>query len=95
MYDTLKFMEENTNEQDVTKFSELELERFKRVVKYMETTQYSSDKLIEGRKDFYNWFTEYDKRRDTNFLATFPEYKNFFLSGKNASNAGLIKLIKD
>ena len=95
MYDTLKFMEEHTDENDVTKFSELELERFKRVVKYMETTMYPVDKLIEGSNDFYNWFTEYDKRRNTNFLETFPEYKNFYLSGKNASNAGLIKLIKD
>jgi hypothetical protein len=88
-------MEEHTDENDVTKFSELELERFKRVVKYMETTMYPVDKLIEGSNDFYNWFTEYDKRRNTNFLETFPEYKNFYLSGKNASNAGLIKLIKD
>jgi len=95
MYDTLSYMEANTDENDVTKFSELELERFKRVVKYMETTVYPVDKLIEGTNDFYNWFTEYDKRRDTNFLETFPEYKNFFLSGKNASNAGLIKLIKN
>jgi len=92
MYDTLKFMEENTDENDVTKFSELELERFKRVVKYMETTEYTEEKLLEGKKDFYNWFTEYDKRRGTNFLATFPEYKNFFLSGKYDTNTNLIQL---
>lgn len=92
MYDALKFMEENTDENDVTKFSDLELERFKRVVKYMETTHYSEEKLIEGRKDFYNWFTEYDRRRNTNFLETFPEYKNFYLSGENAS--GLINITK-
>jgi hypothetical protein len=95
MYDTLSFMEQHTDENDVTKFSELELERFKRVVKYMETTMYPVDKLIEGTNDFYSWFTEHDKRRNTNFLETFPEYKNFFLSGKNASTAGLIKLIKN
>jgi organic radical activating enzyme len=95
MYDTLKFMEEHTDENDVTKFSELELERFKRVVKYMETEQYSPEKLTEGRTDFYNWFIEYDNRRGTNFLATFPEYTNFFLSGKNDDTSRLIQITRN
>lgn len=95
MYATLKFMEEHTDENDVTKFSELELERFKRVVKYMETEHYSPERLAEGRKDFYNWFTEYDKRRGTDFLATFPEYKNFFLSGKNDDTSRLIQITRN
>lgn len=92
MYDTLDFMEKHTDENDVTKFSELELERFKRVVKYMETTKYSEEKLVEGRKDFYNWFTEYDNRRNTNFLQTFPEYKNFFLLGKNDDYTNIVQI---
>lgn len=83
MYEHLKFMEENTDENDVTKFSDLELERFRRVVKYMESTVYPNDRLAEGRQDFYNWFTEYDRRRGTDFQKTFPEYKTFYLSGKN------------
>jgi Zn-finger nucleic acid-binding protein len=60
-----------------TKFSELEYEKFLRVVKYMETTNYSEEKLNEGRKDFYNWFTEYDCRRKTDFKETFPELIKF------------------
>jgi Zn-finger nucleic acid-binding protein len=63
---------------DRTKFSELEYEKFLRVVKYMETTQYSEDKLEEGRRDFYRWFTEYDRRRGTDFFNTFPELTDFF-----------------
>jgi hypothetical protein len=94
MYETLKYMEKHTDENDVTKFSELELERFKRVVKYMETTEYSPEKVLEGRKDFYNWFTEYDKRRGTNFLETFPEYENFYLSGKDAPDSRLIQITR-
>jgi len=82
MYKHYDFMKQNTDENDVTKFSELELERFKRVLKYMEATHYDPTRQEMGHKDFYQWFTEYDKRRGTNFLETFPEYKDFYLAGK-------------
>jgi hypothetical protein len=45
----------------------------------MAETNYSEHKLNEGRKDFYNWFTELDNRRNTKFLDVFPEMKNFYL----------------
>ena len=35
------------------------------------------ERLAEGRSDFYNWFNELDRRRNTNFDQTFPEYKDF------------------
>jgi hypothetical protein len=79
MYDNLKFIEDNLVDLDKTKFGILEYEKFKRLVKYMETTNYSAERVAEGRKDFYNWFTEYDKRRGTNFLSTFPEYEKFYV----------------
>lgn len=60
------------------KFSELEIEKFNRVVEYMRNTNYDKDKLAEGRKDFANWFTEYDKRRNVSFTDTFPELEDFF-----------------
>jgi hypothetical protein len=78
MYDNLKFIEDNLVDLDKTKFGVLEHEKFKRLVKYMETTNYSPERIAEGRKDFKAWFTEYDKRRETNFLATFPEYEKFW-----------------
>lgn len=78
MYDTLKFIQDNLDDYNRSKFSELEYEKFLRVVKYMESTEYSDDKLTEGRKDFYNWFTEYDRRRQVNFHSTFPELVDFF-----------------
>jgi organic radical activating enzyme len=68
---SLEFMRRN-------KFSPLEIEKFSRVVEYMRTTNYDDNKLNEGRKDFYNWFTEYDKRRNTSFEATFPELTKFY-----------------
>jgi hypothetical protein len=78
MQDNLKFIEDNLVDLDKTKFGVLEFEKFKRLVKYMETTEYPIERIAEGRKDFYAWFTEYDRRRGTNFLATFPEYNGFW-----------------
>jgi hypothetical protein len=78
MQDSLKFIEDNIDDKSFSKFTNLEYEKFRRVVDYMETTVYSDDKLKEGRKDFYNWFTEYDHRRGTDFVATFPEMVDFY-----------------
>lgn len=74
----LKFIDDNRDENDRTKFSDLEYERFRRVRDYFATVQYPDEKVNEGRKDFYNWFTEYDYRRQTNFLQTFPEMSKFW-----------------
>ena len=80
MYESLKFIKDNVDDSSLEKFSNLEYEKFRRVVDYMETTIYTDDRLKEGRKDFYNWFTEYDRRRNTNFANTFPEMITFFNS---------------
>lgn len=74
----LAFIKSNLDDKDRTKFSELEYEKFRRVVNYMKTTLYNEQRINEGRKDFYNWFKEYDLRRNTDFLKTFPEMENFF-----------------
>lgn len=74
----LKFIKDNTDEQDPTKFSEIEYEKFRRVRDYFAAANYSEEQIREGRKDFYTWFTEYDRRRGTNFLETFPEMQNFW-----------------
>lgn len=74
----LQFIKDNHDPADPTKFSDLEYERFRRVRDYFATTQYSEEKLDAGRKDFYHWFTEYDRRRGTNFLNTFPEMTSFW-----------------
>jgi hypothetical protein len=78
MRDALEFMKENVDDTSSKKFSSIEYERFKRVVDYMAETVYDDEKLIEGRRDFYNWFNELDERRDTNMLDIFPELLNFY-----------------
>lgn len=83
----LKFIDINRDENDATKFSDLEYERFRRVRDYFAQVTYDTDKVQEGRKDFYKWFTEYDKRRNVNFLETFPEMKNFWEHCRSLNNS--------
>ena len=78
MYASLKFMEDNVDNTASDKFTTIEYEKFKRVVDYMAETLYSDEKLIEGRRDFYNWFNELDERHDEDMLSKFPELLGFY-----------------
>lgn len=79
----LQFIKDNIGEGDRCKFTELEYEKFRRVVDYMATTEYSPTRVLEGRKDFYAWFNEHDRRRNTDFLKTFPDMKDFYMLCKD------------
>jgi hypothetical protein len=74
----LDFILANLDDKNRFKFNDLEYEKFLRVVKYMESSIYTPEKLKEGKRDFFNWFTEYDRRRNTNFAETFPELVKFY-----------------
>ena len=71
--DTLKYIGEHPDW-----FTDVEYEKFKRVTDYMKTNPIVSDKIIQGQRDFYSFFTENDKRLGTNLIETFPEYKDFY-----------------
>ena len=71
--DTLRFIENNQEW-----FTGVEHEKFKRVTDYMIENPVSEEKIRQGRRDFYSFFTENDRRLGTNLLATFPEYKDFY-----------------
>jgi pyruvate-formate lyase-activating enzyme len=74
----LDFILANLDDKNRSKFNDLEYAKFERVVKYMESSIYTPEKLKEGKRDFFNWFTEYDRRRGTNFLETFPALEDFY-----------------
>ena len=82
MRDHLQFIKENTDDNRKDAFSTIEYEKFRRVVDYMDTTEYPLEKVIQGRKDFYNFFTEQDRRRGNNFQAVFPEMSDFIKTCK-------------
>jgi hypothetical protein len=71
-------MEDNLDDTRADAFSTIEYEKFKRVVDYMAETVYDEQKLIEGRRDFYNWFNELDDRRDNDLLSVYPEMREFY-----------------
>ena len=78
MHSHLEFIKENTDDSDRNKFTTLEYEKFKRVVDYMQCTEYEPAKLAEARRNFFNWFNEHDRRRNTNLVETFPEMLGFY-----------------
>ena len=79
MYDHLRFMQVNGRNADRTwGFDQVEYEKLKRVVDYMEQNPVADARIRDGRRDFYSFFTENDKRLKTDFLTTFPEYTGFY-----------------
>ncbi len=82
----LQFIKDNVQEGSKVHFSELEYEKFRRVVDYMRSTEYAPEKIHEGRKDFWNFFKEQDRRRNIDFESTFPEMNDFFQLCKQAAN---------
>lgn len=73
MDDTLSFIDNNMDW-----FNPQEYEKFKRVTNYMKTHPIASDRITQGQRDFYSFFTENDKRLGTNLLEIFPEYSDFY-----------------
>jgi organic radical activating enzyme len=62
--------------QDNYGFSNVEIQKIKRTYDYAKgSTDFNQDKY---RKDFVKFVDEYDKRRDTNFVETFPELKSMY-----------------
>ena len=62
-------------------FSDVEVQKIKRLYDYaISKDDFDIDK---HRNDFVLFVDEHDKRRGTNFLETFPEFKNLYKNVKN------------
>ena len=59
------------------RFEEEEIDNVRRLVHLMEQPQ-ALEQLHTDRSDFRKMIEEYDRRRGTNFLKTFPEYAGFW-----------------
>ena len=75
--ETLAFIESN-----MEWFTAVEYEKFKRLTDYMRENPVSEQKILQGRRDFYSFFSENDRRLGTNLLKIFPEYKEFYEQSK-------------
>ena len=70
-------LEEGTDRFDG--FKDYEIQRLERDVTWMRKGKKLNEKYIHNtRADFYRFFNEYDKRRNTDFLDTFPQMKEFW-----------------
>ena len=79
-------MEQNKANEDFVDyegFKDFEIEKVKRNLEHMKK-QLSKDKLLRDRADFSKFFSEHDKRRGTDFLATFPEMSRFWFMCEEA-----------
>ena len=59
-------------------FTDYEADKFKRILDLSTSKPYDDTKLYQLRKDFVKFVDEHDKRRNTNFIETFPELLNFY-----------------
>lgn len=75
-YATPEFNHENVG------FSDVEVQKIKRIYDYAISEDVSFD-INQNRKDFVSFVDEYDQRRGTNFLKTFPQLKKLYIDVKN------------
>jgi len=74
----LKYMLENKEGRgnQFMGFSDFEVSKVRRLIDWIESdTGFDKDKAM---KNFYEFFSEHDRRRNTNFLNTFPELTDFW-----------------
>lgn len=77
----IAWMKENlqTPDKPLWGFKDYEIQRLQRVLDWMrEGSKLKSDYVKQQRADFYRFFNEHDKRRNTSFTNTFPEMIEFW-----------------
>jgi organic radical activating enzyme len=60
-----------------------EADKFKRIYELLLTKQDIGDAVTQHHKDFVAFVDEHDRRRGTDFLATFPEYSELYHHWRN------------
>jgi hypothetical protein len=72
---TADFMEANleTSAEPLNGFKDYEVQRLRRDIAWMREGQQQDN--TQAQADFYRFFSEHDRRRNTDFLNTFPEMR--------------------
>ena len=71
------YMESRDEQKEPGGFLDSEIEKMKRLYEWALIPE-DENWLQEFRRDFYAFFKEHDRRRGTDFLATFPEMADFW-----------------
>lgn len=86
MQDCIEFVQDNMISPDNPHgFRDVELDKLKRSLAWMQQPQ-AEESLKQWRSDFYKFFNEHDRRRNTSFLETFPEMGHFWELCKSESS---------
>lgn len=85
----VKYMEANSTTQlgELIGFADFEIDKLKRNIDWMKSCQYTENERQLLRRDFYAFFKEYDYRKGTNFVKTFPELRLYWKQCENSYNA--------
>lgn len=81
---TAAWMQENSH--DMHGFRDYEIQRLRRDIMWQREAQ-SAD-FAKEKADFYRFFREHDRRRNTDFLRTFPEMRSFWAECEYHAKAG-------
>lgn len=80
--DVYKWMQEHT---DIVKFNQtfqgfkpFELEKLQRNINVIKENKFTKEQQIKNNQDFKIFFEEHDRRRNTNFVKTFPEMAEWY-----------------
>jgi hypothetical protein len=71
--DAITFMKANINVDNFVGFYDFEIEKAERNLVFLK--QRSVNAI--NKENFINFFKQHDSRRNTNFLETFPEFKDY------------------
>ena len=80
MWDAEYYMKKNSVKKiaPLIGFADFEIEKLQRIIRHMEDKVYGETDYSLQRKNFKLYIDQLDKRRNTNFLKVFPEYKEFY-----------------
>jgi pyruvate-formate lyase-activating enzyme len=73
--DHLNFLESNSTYTNQLGFVNHEIDKMKRIHQLVNST---NEYNLQAKKDFVNFVDEYDRRRKTNFLETFPQLNEMY-----------------
>jgi MoaA/NifB/PqqE/SkfB family radical SAM enzyme len=78
--EAVEFMKENSDVGDYVGFYDFEIEKAERNLKILREQRDTVDKITLDRdcRNLVKYFDQYDKRKGTNFIKTFPELKSFY-----------------
>ena len=79
----IEYMQANSGEENgLHIFKDFEIQKMQRNLAHWRE---NADASTQNKKNFYAFFNEHDRRRQTNFLNTFPEMEEFWEECKNAN----------